>query len=409
VDKAVRDQYERFPYPRANDNLNDFIRSRACHAGCPSTFFHWYWPFQKPRLDLDILVAGCGTMQAPKLALNLPNARIVAIDISQTSIDHTNRLARHHGLANIQTHQVPIEDVGALNKDFDLVFSTGVLHHLPDPKRGLDELRKVLRPEGSMYLMVYAKYGREGVYQLQDLFRRIGLSAATANNETLAGILQTIKSLPPTHSLNKLSQSAQYDDVAELVDLFLHSRDQAYSIPDLYELLDASGMAMQKLVLRGHYAPVCTALAESVFFGRIQKLPLREQFAIGELFRSAIIMHFFVACRADRPVHTYTTELTIEDWKKLVPVRNPAAEFNYENLPPGKMVWVFWRTHQFPIRYALDEYERRLFMAADGNRTLGELTSAFPASEDPKRRPDPVKSFFSAMLDFDYVWFKGNA
>jgi SAM-dependent methyltransferase len=295
-----------------------------------------------------------------------------------------------------------------LSRDFDLIFSTGVLHHLPDPQQGLEELGKVLRSDGSMYLMVYAKYGRQGVYYLQDLFRRIGLSAATANNETLAGILQTIKSLPPTHPLTKLPQSVQYDDVAELVDLFLHSRDQAYSIPGLYDLLDASGMAMQKMVLRGHYAPACTALASSVFFNRIRTLPLREQFAIGELFRSAITMHFFIACRADRPVESYDTDLAISDWEKLVPVPNPAVEFTYEQLPPGKVAWAFWRAHQFPIRYALDDYERRLFAAADGNRNLQEIKSMFPVPGDPKCQQDPVKSFFSAMLDFDYVWFTGR-
>jgi hypothetical protein len=196
--------------------------------------------------------------------------------------------------------------------------------------------------------------------------------------------------------------------MVELVDLYLHSRDQAYSIPDLYRFLDASGMKMQKLLLRAHYAPACTALANSVFYDQIRKLPLMEQFAIGELFRSAIIMHFFIACRADRPTETYETELTIPDWEKLVPVRNPGAEFTYDQLAPGYVACLIRRAHKFrDIRYPLNEYEHRLFTAADGTRTLGDIGSLFPAALDPKNRENPVRSFFSAMLDFDYVWFKG--
>jgi SAM-dependent methyltransferase len=409
VRDLVRDQYEKYPYPRASDNLDDFIRSRSCAAGCPSTFFHWYWPYREPRPDLDILVAGCGTMQAVKLAVNLPAARITAIDISQNSLEHTNRLAGHHGIKNIETRLLAIEDAASLDKDFDLIVSTGVLHHLPDPGRGLVELRKILRPEGSMYLMVYGKYGRDGVYYLQDLFRRIGLSAAQADAETLAGMMQLIGSLPPNHPFTaKLQQFGRFDHPEELVDLFLHSQDRAYSIPELYAWLDAAGMTMQKLILRAHYAPVCSALAKSGFYSRIQELPLREQFAIGELFRAAATMHFFVACRADRPPRTHDTELTVPHWEQLVPVRNPAVEFAYGQLPPGSVAWIYWRAHQFPdIRYALDEYERQLFTAANGRRTLAEIAAACPPSQDPKGRQDYVRTFYSTMLDFDYVWYKG--
>ena len=76
VHRLVSDQYDRYPYPAAQPNLADFIGRKSCQAGCPSQFFHLYWPFREKRLDLDILVAGCGTMQAPKFALNLPRARI---------------------------------------------------------------------------------------------------------------------------------------------------------------------------------------------------------------------------------------------------------------------------------------------------------------------------------------------
>jgi 2-polyprenyl-3-methyl-5-hydroxy-6-metoxy-1,4-benzoquinol methylase len=57
---------------------------------------------------------------------------------------------------------------------------TGVLHHLPDPDKGLRALHDVLMPESAMHLMVYASYSRAGVYLLQDYCRRLGIGTTAA-------------------------------------------------------------------------------------------------------------------------------------------------------------------------------------------------------------------------------------
>ena len=125
-----------------------------------------HWPDKEYRSDLDVLVAGCGTWQAAKYALCHPDARVVGIDVSPTSLEHTEALKRKYILTNLVTRQLPIENVAKLDKRFDLIVCTGVLHHLADPDAGLRALRSVLRPEGAMNLMVYAPYGRTGVYML---------------------------------------------------------------------------------------------------------------------------------------------------------------------------------------------------------------------------------------------------
>ena len=65
-----------------------------------------------------------------------------------------------------------------MKRYFDLIVCTGVLHHLADPDAGLRALRSVLNPKGAMYLMVYAPYGRTGVYMLQDYCRRLGIGTS---------------------------------------------------------------------------------------------------------------------------------------------------------------------------------------------------------------------------------------
>ena len=65
--------------------------------------------------------------------------------------------------------------MGDLNESFDQIICTGVLHHLAEPDAGLSALRGVLNPdEGAMHVMVYAPYGRTGIYMLQEFCRRIG-------------------------------------------------------------------------------------------------------------------------------------------------------------------------------------------------------------------------------------------
>ena len=104
------------------------------------------WPDRDYRPDLDILIAGCGTNQAAVFAFNNPGANVVAVDISQPSLDHQQYLKDKHGLHNLELHLLPIEELPTLGRQFDLVVSTGVLHHMADPLAGLKALAGCLRP-----------------------------------------------------------------------------------------------------------------------------------------------------------------------------------------------------------------------------------------------------------------------
>ena len=135
----------------------------------------FYWPDREYKPDLDILIAGCGTNQASVFAFMNPDAKVVAVDISQPSLDHQQYLKDKHGLFNLELDLLPIEELPSLGRDFDLVVSTGVLHHLADPQVGMNAVASCLRPDGAMGIMLYAKYGRIGLEMLQQFFRDLGL------------------------------------------------------------------------------------------------------------------------------------------------------------------------------------------------------------------------------------------
>ncbi len=222
----VRDFYERMPYPAPLTNL-DAHRDLYKNRNRSRAEFNLIWPTRQPRKNLEILIAGCGTSQAARYALREPDAHITAIDVSDTSLRHTRDLQRKYNLENLELHQLPIERVRQIGRTFDLVVCTGVLHHLPDPDEGLRALRDVLRPSGAMRLMVYARYGRAGIYMMQEYCRLLEIDASETDLETLGA---TLEALPADHPISGLlRRSKDFWRPEAMADALLHPQDRAYS------------------------------------------------------------------------------------------------------------------------------------------------------------------------------------
>ena len=220
IGERVREFYDRYPYPPPVESLEryqrrwqDPLRRRAD--------FHLFWPGHPYTEDCSILIAGCGTSQAAKHALRWPAAPITAIDNSITSVRHTERLKKRHDLRNLQVHQLAIERAAELGMRFDQIVCTGVLHHLDDPDRGLRILGGMLKPNGAMYVMVYAPYGRTGIYMLQEFCRRIG---ARANDKGIRDLIRALGELPPGHPLQSLLRQSQSYAVKQQLPMLYFTR-----------------------------------------------------------------------------------------------------------------------------------------------------------------------------------------
>ena len=387
--------YERYPYPPPIDDLAAY-RQRWQDRERRRADFHLFWPTRPYREDHSILVAGCGTSQAAKYAIRWPAARITGIDFSATSIRHTEQLKRKYGLDNLLIAQLPLERVGELGETFDQVICTGVLHHLADPALGLRALRSVLEPQGAMHLMVYAPYGRTGIYMLQEFCRRIGFRAPEGD---IGELLAALKPLPEGHPMARLLREApDFRSEAGLADALLHPQDRAYSVPQLFEFLNANGLRFGRWLRQAPYSLEAGLMSRIPDALRAATLPLPDQYAAAELFRGNMMRHSAIAYRDD---HAGVPRISFDDdaWLEYIPIREPDTVTVRERLLPGVAAILINRAHSHTdIFLPIYPRETRLLEAIDGKRTIREML----ASESER---DVARSLFERLWRHDQVVF----
>jgi SAM-dependent methyltransferase len=393
----VRAFYEQLPYPEPVADLKgyggawDETRRRA--------EFHLFWPEEQYRDDRNILIAGCGTSQAAKYAMRWPKARVTGIDFSKASIEETAKLKRKHSLHNLDLVQLPIERASELGRDFDFIVCTGALHHLADPDAGLRALRAVLSPDGAMHLMVYAPYGRTGIYMMQEYCRRLGIGTTQAEIQQLA---TSLVMLPPDHPLMPLLRKVpDLRNAAGLADALLNPRDRAFSVPQLFDLLAATGLAFGRWLRQAPYLPSCGALSQSPHAERIEQLLQAEQFAAVELFRGTMVVHSVVAYRVDHPKRRAVT-FDGDDWLSYVPIPVPDTVVVEERLPPTAAAVLINRNHTYTDVYLpIDARQKALFESIDGVSSIGELAD--------KTRLGPIaRTLFERLWQYDHVVFDSS-
>lgn len=101
--------------------------------------------------DRDVLEYGCATGQNSRKIAPLCKT-ITGIDISDVAIGEANRIAAEQRIENASFHVMNAEDMGFDAGSFDLVFGSGIIHHL-DLESSFREIARVLRPGGAAIFM----------------------------------------------------------------------------------------------------------------------------------------------------------------------------------------------------------------------------------------------------------------
>lgn len=376
LDFSLTAQYESYPYPERSAK----DESKRLLIGSPShlrEIDYWVFGARRPTSKpLRALVAGCGTgdgaiMLATHLSRAQRPAEVICLDRSKAALAIAQARADVRQLTNIRFIEGSLLDLEALDLGlFDYIDCCGVLHHLPDPDASLAALEAMLAPGGGMGLMVYAPYGRTGVYMVQDALG--SLAPITDTPEARLDMARRImRTLPATAWLR---QNGNFGDHlsggdAGLYDLLLNPRDRSYTITAFVALLNRAGLEPTCLMEPARYNPALF-LPDPKLRAKLAELPPLEQAAIAEELTGNMATHVaYVVRKGAAP-----TRPDPLDYDSIPIMREiPGVELAKQMRPDNTLPFAFG-TLLVPI--ALPPQIRGILPLIDGERTVGDLARA---------------------------------
>ena len=379
---AVRNQYEAYPYPERDPESERRVLFHTWGDYLAQINHYCFRGRKSFAAPMRVLVAGGGTGDATIFLaeqLRSSGTEIVYLDMSRSSIEIAKKRAEIRGLHGITWIHASLLDLPALKLGtFDYINCSGVLHHLQDPVSGLRALQSVLAPGGAIKIMVYGRYGRTGVYQVQDLMRIINRDEPDMPKK-LANAKAMLASLPASNWWTRSKGLFQPVDLmgdAEIYDFFLHAQDRSYTVPELYDWVKKTCKMHIQLsrmkVGRSAYLPE-TYMKDSPLLQMVKALPLLEQQAIAELIAGDMDRHSFYATGSDDPVAS-VAELDNVSFFFLdfEPVKGrDLAEYMDRN--PGKYPQFKHAGTGATHELAPGRYSKHLLRHLDGDRSLREI------------------------------------
>ena len=256
ISVQVRGQYEENPYPRwvhaalAGEPiaLDEHLRNQFASAP--------FRPLGNPH-GIDILVAGCGTGRHPiEVAHKYKAARILAVDLSLSSLCYAKRKTPVAVANKIEYAQADILKLESIGRSFDLVDASGVLHHLSDVKAGWRVLLKLLRPGGFMRVGLYSEIARRGIVAARSFVLERGYHPTA---DEIRRCRQDLIDSP----LKDVVRAGDFFSTSECRDLLFHVQEHRLTIPVIKSFIAENGL----MLLGFEFAPRMMQYYRDLFGG----------------------------------------------------------------------------------------------------------------------------------------------
>ncbi|MGI0487637.1 class I SAM-dependent methyltransferase [Pantanalinema rosaneae CENA516] len=338
ISTAVAKLYDTYPFPP--EPLQDE----------PPLGYNWRWNWlaaysfctgRKPEHQaIRILDAGCGTGCGTEYLVYLnPQAQVTAIDLSAGALAVAKERCQRSGCSDrVEFHHLSLFDVDQVPGEFDLINCVGVLHHTPDPIRGIQALVRKLAPGGIMHIFVYGELGRWEIKLMQEA---IGLLQGDRQGDYQDGVKvgrQIFASLPETNRLLKREQERWALDNQRdgcFADMYVHPQEIDYNVNTLFDLIDAAGLEFLGFSNPRSWQLEPLIGKEAELLERADQLSDRQRYRLAELLNPEAITHYeFFLGRPPLPRHDWQND---SELLTAIPDRNPCMDswpsqclFNYE-------------------------------------------------------------------------------
>jgi 2-polyprenyl-3-methyl-5-hydroxy-6-metoxy-1,4-benzoquinol methylase len=249
INQAVANLYNTYPFPP--DPLSDLEP--------PGYNWRWSWTAaysfctgMKPKTqDIRILDAGCGTGSGTDYLIHLnPEAAVTAIDLSDKALEVAEERCNRSGVIAkhtkpVQFFNLKLEEATQLEGEFDFINCVGVLHHLPEPDKGIQALAEKLKPGGILHIFVYAELGRGEIALMQ---KAIALLQGDQQGDYRDGVKvgrEIFANLPEDNRIvqqDKKLWSLENHRDESFADMYVHPQEIDYNVETLFDLIEASGL-----------------------------------------------------------------------------------------------------------------------------------------------------------------------
>jgi SAM-dependent methyltransferase len=332
ITEQVRHQYEQYPYPDIEPKTENPNMLVSCHL---SLMCDLIWAGKKSPEGLRVLDAGCGTgSPLTAMALAYKDTEIVGVDFSESSLQKARQLAERNNLKNVRFYNIELENVKKLGQQFDFIISSGVLHHLSDPAKGLNALGEVLDPQGAISIMLYGRYGRIGINMLQEVIK---LSCADEDSmpNRIAFARNLAMAIPAGHPFKTRRQGREISEGkdAGIVDLLLHAQDIPFDVNTIFKLCSQAKLEFYQWLFPLIYNPE-TYIKNPLITGHLKNHLPEDLYRIAELMHGRISKHSFFAVKPT--FSAPKTKIENGGWRELKAYLTPCLKWNQVCNVPGE-------------------------------------------------------------------------
>ena len=234
ISVKVRDQYETHPYPRWV-NLSLPINSEPISDIVAQSRIKLFDNEINKISTPNILIAGCGTGQhSIATAAKFKNSSVLAIDLSLSSLAYAKRKTEDLNINNIEYMHADILKLDKLKKQFDIVESSGVLHHMKNPIAGWKVLVNCLRDGGLMQIGLYSALARQHITEMRRETLELELGSSDVEMKLFRS--SVINSGLSHHNL--VLNSPDFYSLSTLRDLLFHTQEHQFTIPQIKKCLN---------------------------------------------------------------------------------------------------------------------------------------------------------------------------